>query len=100
MNVILAKSETQRVGGDLFTSVRDRLPGAGKVADRRRHAFEEFQRLGLPYRRLEDWKYTDVRALMREALPRAAAPDASALKRGEAALAMVSAVDAYRFVLV
>ena len=24
---------------------------------------------GLPHRRLEDWKYTDLRALMREVLP-------------------------------
>jgi len=100
MNVVLAKSETRRVVSDIFTSVRDRLPGAGKVLDARLQAFEAYERAGLPHRRLEDWKYTDLRALMREVLPLAAAPDASALKRSEAALKAVSAVDAYRLVLV
>jgi Fe-S cluster assembly protein SufD len=99
MNVVLAKSET-RVVSDIFTSVRDRLPGAGKVADARQQAFEAFERAGLPHRRLEDWKYTDLRALMREVLPLAAAPDASALKLSKAALAAVSGVEAYRLVLV
>ena len=104
MNVVLAKnqtrSETQRVVSDIFTSVRDRLPGAGKIAEARQRAFEAFERVGLPHRRLEDWKYTDLRALMREVQPLAAAPDASALKRGEAALKVVSTVDACRLVLV
>jgi Fe-S cluster assembly protein SufD len=99
MNVVLAKSET-RVVSDIFTSVRDRLPGAGKVADARQQAFEAFERAGLPHRRLEDWKYTDLRALMREVLPLATAPDASALKLSKAALAAVSGVEAYRLVLV
>ena len=35
---------------------------------------------------IEDWKYTDLRALMREVLPLAAAPDAAALKRAERGL--------------
>jgi Fe-S cluster assembly protein SufD len=100
MNVVLAKSETQRAVGDIFISSRDRLPGAGKVADVRRQAFGAFERAGLPHRRLEDWKYTDLRALMREVLPLAAAPDASALKRSQAALTVVSAVESCRLVLV
>jgi Fe-S cluster assembly protein SufD len=100
MNVVLAKSETQRAVSDLFTSSRDRLPGAGKVVEVRQRAFEAYERAGLPHRRLEDWKYTDLRALMREVLPLAAAPDASALKRSEAALTAVSGVDSCRLVLV
>ena len=28
--------------------------------------------LGLPHRRIEDWKYTDLRMLMRDVLPLAA----------------------------
>jgi Fe-S cluster assembly protein SufD len=99
MNVVLAKSETQRVD-DIFTSARERLPGKGKIVDARRQAFEAYALAGLPHRRIEDWKYTDLRALMREVLPLAAAPDASVLKRSEAALVAVSAVDAYRLVLV
>jgi len=100
MNVVIAKSETRRMESDIFTSIRDRLPGAGKVAEGRAQAFAAFERAGLPYRRLEDWKYTDLRVLMREVLPLAAAPDAEALKRAEAALASLPAIDASRLVLV
>ena len=100
MNVVMAKSETRRAVSDVFASVRDRLPGAGKAAETRAQAFEAFDRAGLPHRRLEDWKYTDLRALMREVLPLAAAPDAEALKRAEAALASLPTVDAPRLVLV
>jgi Fe-S cluster assembly protein SufD len=100
MNVLIAKSKTRQVVSDIFSSVRDRLPGTGKAAEVREQAFEAFERAGLPHRRLEDWKYTDLRALMHDVLPLAAAPDASALKRGEAALKAVSGVDACRLVLV
>ena len=86
MNVVLAKTETGRALSDIFAIAQDRLPGAGKVADLRRQAFEAHERLGLPHRRIEDWKYTDLRVLMREVLPSAPAPDAAALKRAGAAL--------------
>jgi Fe-S cluster assembly protein SufD len=100
MNVVIAKSETRRMVSDIFTSIRDRLPGAGKVAEGRAQAFAAFERAGLPHRRLEDWKYTDLRALLRDVLPLAAAPDAKALKRAEAAFASLPAIDASRLVLV
>ncbi len=86
MNVVLAKTETGRALGDVFALARDRLPGATKVADLRQQAFEAYERAGLPHRRIEDWKYTDLRVLMREVLPLAAAPDAAALKYAGAAL--------------
>ncbi len=86
MNVVLAKTETAHATSDILAVARDRLPGTGKVADLRRQALEAHERLGLPHRRVEDWKYTDLRVLMREVLPLAAAPDAEALKRAAAAL--------------
>ncbi|MDP1869934.1 MAG: Fe-S cluster assembly protein SufD [Bradyrhizobium sp.] len=86
MNVVLAKTETEHARSDILAVARDRLPGTGKVADLRRQALEAHERLGLPHRRVEDWKYTDLRVLMREVLPLAAAPDAEALKRAAAAL--------------
>ncbi|WP_298106044.1 Fe-S cluster assembly protein SufD [Bradyrhizobium sp.] len=100
MNVVLTKTETQRPASDVFAGVRDRLPGRGKAAEAREQAFAAFERAGLPHRRLEDWKYTDLRALMRDVLPLAAAPDKNALERAEAALASLPAVDAVRVVLV
>jgi Fe-S cluster assembly protein SufD len=100
MNVVMAKSETRRAAGDVFASVRDRLPGGGKAAQVREQAFAAFEHAGLPHRRIEDWKYTDLRALMRDVLPLATAPDADALKCAEAALAALPAVNAARLVLV
>jgi Fe-S cluster assembly protein SufD len=100
MNIALAKTGNGRAVENIFTAARDRLPGTGKVADVRRQAFDAFERDGLPNRRLEDWKYTDLRALMREVLPLAAAPDASALKRGEAALVSLKVVDTCLLVLI
>jgi Fe-S cluster assembly protein SufD len=100
MNVVLAKTETGRALSDLFAIARDRLPGADKVAELRRQAFEAYERVGLPHRRMEDWKYTDLRVLMREVLPLAAAPNASALKRATAALKLHSIAGVRRLVLV
>src|SRR5579871_3549307 len=100
MNIALAKTDTRREVGDIFTAARDRLPGTGKVAELRQQAFAAYERAGLPHRRLEDWKYTDLRALMRDVLPLAAAPDASALERAKTALASLPALDACRLVLV
>ena len=98
MNLALAKTDTARAPSDIFATARDRLPGAGKVADARRQAFEAYARLGLPHRRIEDWKYTDLRVLMREVLPPAAAPDAAALMRASAAL-QLHAIDGVRRVV-
>jgi Fe-S cluster assembly protein SufD len=100
MNVAMAKTETGRALSDAFAVARDRLPGAGKVADARRQAFEAYERAGLPHRRIEDWKYTDLRALMREVLPLAGAPDAAALKRAGAALKLHAIAGVRRMVLV
>jgi Fe-S cluster assembly protein SufD len=100
MNIALAKTETGRAVSKVFTDAFDRLPGAGKVADIRRQAFEVYERAGLPHRRIEEWKYTDLRALMREVLPLAEAPDAKALKRARAALKAHAVEDAAKLVLV
>jgi len=100
MNVVLAKTETGRALSDIFAIARSRLPGAGKVADQRRQAFEAYERAGLPHRRIEDWKYTDLRMLMREVLPSAAAPDAAALKRAGTALNLHAIAGVRRLVLV
>ncbi|MCP1970103.1 Fe-S cluster assembly protein SufD [Bradyrhizobium elkanii] len=99
MNVV-AKTETGRALGDAFAVVRDRLPGEGKIADQRRQAFEAYERSGLPHRRIEDWKYTDLRALMREVLPLAPAPDAAALGRAAAAVKLRAIDGVRRLVLV
>ncbi len=100
MNLVLAKNETGRALSDSFAVARDRLPGAGKVAEARSAAFEAYERAGLPHRRIEDWKYTDLRALMREVLPLAATPDAAVLKRAAAAVKLQAIKGARPLVLV
>jgi Fe-S cluster assembly protein SufD len=100
MNLALAKSDTARATSDIFATARDRLPGEGAVAEVRQRALEDYERAGLPHRRIEEWKYTDLRALMREVLPLAEAPDSAALKRAEAALASLAVTEARRLVLV
>src|ERR1700709_2100467 len=100
MNVVLAKTDSGRALGETFALARPRLPGTGKVADTRRQAFEAYERVGLPHRRIEDWKYTDLRMLMREVLPLAAAPDAAALTRAAAALKLHAIDGVRRLVLV
>lgn len=81
MNVALVKPTTEQPFGELFTAARGRLPGSGPVAELRQQAFDDFARLGLPHRRIEEWKYTDLRALLREIAPLAATPDQAALAR-------------------
>jgi Fe-S cluster assembly protein SufD len=100
MNLAVAKTETGRALSDIFAIARDRLPGAGKVADIRQQAFEAYERAGLPHRRIEDWKYTDLRVLMREVLPLAPEPDAAALTRAAAALKLHAIKGVRKLVLV
>src|ERR1700753_1957172 len=100
MNLVLAKTENGRALRDSFAGARDRLPGSGKIADARQQAFDAYERIGLPHRRIEDWKYTDLRVLMREVLPLALAPDQAALKRAEAALKLHAIAGVRRLVLV
>src|SRR5437016_8534795 len=100
MNLVLAKTETGRALTSVFAVARDRLPGAGKVADARRQAFEAYEHAGLPHRRIEEWKYTDLRALMREVLPLAPAPDAAALTRAATAMKLQAIKGVRQLVLV
>src|SRR5437867_1520872 len=83
-----------------FAHARGTLPGAGTIAALREDAFRRFESDGLPHRRLEDWKYTDLRALMREAKPHAGVPDAAAKARAKDATATLAAVEARRIVFV
>src|ERR1700749_3256121 len=100
MNLVLAKTDTQRAVDSVFTAARGQLPGAGPVADARAKAFEAFERTGLPHRRIEEWKYTDLRALLRDVLPLARHPDAAALARAKTALAQEAVEGAVKLVLV
>jgi Fe-S cluster assembly protein SufD len=83
-----------------FAPALARLPGGKAVAAARGRALETFARDGLPHRRIEDWKYTDLRALMREVLPPAPPPDKQALDRAAKALKAHALEGVRRLVLV
>jgi Fe-S cluster assembly protein SufD len=83
-----------------FAARKALLPGDGKVAKEREAAFARFERAGLPHRRVEQWKYTDLRALMRDAKPLAHPPDDAAKVRAKSAGELVAGVPAHRFVFV
>lgn len=80
------------------------LPGGDSIMPMRREAFETFERLGFPSRRVEAWHYTDLRQSLREALPLAMPPSATAIlaqgARLENLVPRVADVDAIRIVLV
>jgi len=100
MNVAVAKTGNGRAVSDLFASAEGRLPGSPSVIAARREAFETYERLGLPHRRIEEWKYTDLRTLVGEVLPLAAAPDSAALKRAADAVKAHAIAGARKLVLV
>lgn len=73
-----------------FATARTTLPGKGAVASLRDDAFKRFDANGLPHRRVEQWKYTDLRTLMREAKPLAGPAD---IRKPADIAAILSGVD-------
>ena len=100
MNVALVKSNMERSLGEVFAAARSRLPGTGAVAETRQKAFDAFARQGLPHRRVEEWKYTDLRVLLREVAPLAEAPDQAAFARAAAAVKSLGFDGTQKLVLV
>jgi Fe-S cluster assembly protein SufD len=98
--VTTIKTAAEAELAQVFAAARDRLPGDDTVAARREAAFDFFAKEGLPHRRVEEWKYTDLRALMRDAKPLAAPPDAAAKARVKAAGALLGDVETRRLVFV
>jgi Fe-S cluster assembly protein SufD len=83
-----------------FLLARETLPGNDAIAAQRATAFELFAKEGLPHRRIEEWKYTDLRALMRDAKPLAVPPDAAVKARAKGAGKLLGDVEARRLVFV
>ena len=98
--VAVIKTAAETALAQTFAQVRDRLPGDEAIAARRNAAFDVFAKQGLPHRRIEEWKYTDLRALMRDARPLANPPDAAAKARARDAGRLLSDLDARRLVFV
>lgn len=101
MNVGLTKTKAEQAFTESFDAVVAKLPGSGAVRELRRRAIGTFAALGLPHRRIEEWKYTDLRSLLREAFAPAVGEAAAPGKADiDAALGPLAAIDAYRVVVV
>ncbi|GGE43903.1 Fe-S cluster assembly protein SufD [Agaricicola taiwanensis] len=83
---------------EAFARFKQPLP-AGEIA-RRDAAFAEFHKAGLPHRRVEEWKYTDLRAAMREAKPLAEPNSAAVVAMAKTAIAQFGSLGAARAVIV
>lgn len=70
VKVLKTKAETALA--EAFAEVERSLPGGDWLRQLRRAAIGAFSAEGLPHRRVEEWKFTDLRAAMREAFPLAA----------------------------
>src|SRR5271163_4836634 len=104
MNVMaevkVIKTAAETALAHTFAQARPQLPGDDAMAAQRAAAFDVFAKEGLPHRRVEEWKYTDLRALMRDAKPLADPPDAKAKAAAKNAGALLRDVDARRLVFV
>ena len=78
--IIPARTPAEVFLASAFERSKATLPGNAKVAKWREDTFRRFYAAGLPHRRIEAWHYTDLRSLMREALPVATPPDAAVLE--------------------
>jgi Fe-S cluster assembly protein SufD len=62
MNAVVTKTEAEDQLARQFEQVAAALPGGDWMPDIRAKAMRAFAKAGLPHRRIEEWKYTDVRA--------------------------------------
>jgi Fe-S cluster assembly protein SufD len=77
IQIIPTATAAENALAEAFGVAKALLPGNAIVAEQRAQAFEAFARAGLPNRHIEAWHYTDLRNLMRRALPLVAAPTAA-----------------------
>ncbi|MBR0962368.1 Fe-S cluster assembly protein SufD [Bradyrhizobium japonicum] len=85
---------------DLFAAARESLPGGGNVKAVRCDAFDRFAAQGLPHSRVEAWKYTDLRRMVRDAKPLAPRPDTAAKAATRKAAAGFAGLDFRRLLIV
>jgi Fe-S cluster assembly protein SufD len=102
MNVGIRHVRTKAELGlaDIYATSRQSLPGGADIAAARAAAFNHFVLAGLPNSRVEAWRYTDLRRLMRDAKPLAAPPDAETKARTHDAGGPFAALGFRRLVIV
>lgn len=73
MNIQLTRTPAETGFLAQFEAARETLPGSGSnwIAGLRNDAIEAFRQAGIPHRRIEEWKYTDLRSALSQVLPQA-----------------------------
>lgn len=72
-----ARTPAEQALAARYPAERTSLPGTADVIAIRDAAFGGVEKSGLPHRRVEDWKYTDLRARLKTFPPAAGASDAA-----------------------
>jgi Fe-S cluster assembly protein SufD len=98
------KTKSEQDFANQFTAGKSVLPGAGNAwaEGLREAAWENYASAGLPHRRVEEWKYTDLRVLLKKAFPPAPAL-AEALNAQDVSKALgseMASLDCHRLVIV
>jgi len=94
------RTEAEQALAAAFAAAKAALPGDRRIKSLREAAIERFEAAGLPNRRTEEWKYTDLRALMPNAMPLASAPNAAARARIKDVGRLLPGIDARRLVFI
>ncbi len=101
MNVTLKKTDVELALAEEFDRLSTKLPGGRAVSALRRQAMAVFREHGLPHRRVEEWKYTDLRARLKTPLQTRVVDDTNvSAKELNAALGALATLDAHRIVLI
>jgi Fe-S cluster assembly protein SufD len=99
-DVLPMKTGAELALTEAFAKAKADLPGGGHVAKLREAAIRDFDAAGLPTWRAEQWHYTDLRSLLRDAKPLAGAPDQAAKARAQDAGRLIGDMDVRRVVFV
>lgn len=101
MTIAVMKTKAEQALTEAFEANAGRLPGSGAVGEARRAAIRRFAAVGLPHRRVEEWKYTDLRNQMKEINPLGVDDDAKVtIADLIVALGPLAHVDAHRVTFV
>jgi len=101
MTVQMIRTKAEAGYIEQFEGLESELPGSPAVRKSRREALGRFATLGLPHRRIEEWKYTDLRALLKEAAaPHPAGASSVRTPDIDAALGALAGCEAYRLTFV
>jgi Fe-S cluster assembly protein SufD len=96
----LLRTQAEKDLIERFASLKAAEGNSASMVRLRKDAFERFAAAGLPHRRIEAYKYTDLRALLRSVPPAAQGADLAMAAKVAAPPAALQAVDRYRLVFV